>query len=632
MAAGSSDRQPMLVMGRYAQWRSHCLRYIDTRPNVDALRKCILEGPYTASTVIIPDVPTTDNSPAVPEQTTVEIILNISPENKAHLEAIHFLLTKIEDEIYLTVNACKTAHEMREAIESLQQCKEVATPITPPSASAFEEDSDPEQAQKDKDMQKNLALIAKYFKKLYKPTNNNLKTSSNSRNKNVDTTPRYKNDNQTGQSGNQRIVNVARARETVQYDVGYNVFANERQHHEQPGSISNTCVVEKVDSNGIPASPDMCHNDIKTDQNAVELVDQARVKHSKDHFRAPTAHDMEILINTCLMPLVLKTQNDSFAFGHELKQEMHADLKYVESLEKEINELESDKAEFSNMYDILLQECSTSVNNSSYPTVNSVQQDTQPLPNIYPTSETITSTNVKAKENNDNQAEDAQFQQDEFINPFCTSEAMADSAWIEAMQEELHQFDRLQVWELVDKPFSKNEEGIDFEESFAPIVCLEAVRIFITYAAYKSFPIYHMDLKTAFLNGLLKEEGNEIPFRTSDPPIPTRPDIVQVVCYFARYQARPTKKHLKEVKRIFRYLKGTINTGLWYPNNSGVELTDFSDADHAGCIDTRKITSGGIQFLGDKLVSWMSKKQDCTAMSSAEAEYMALYTGCAQVI
>ncbi|GJW67091.1 integrase, catalytic region, zinc finger, CCHC-type containing protein [Tanacetum coccineum] len=88
-----------------------------------------------------------------------------------------------------------------------------------------------------------------------------------------------------------------------------------------------------------------------------ELVDQAWVKHSKDHFRAPTAHDMEILIKTCLMPLALKTQNDSFAFVHELKQEMHADLKYVESLKKEIDELESDKAEFSNMYDILLQEC-----------------------------------------------------------------------------------------------------------------------------------------------------------------------------------------------------------------------------------------------------------------------------------
>ncbi|GJU80721.1 hypothetical protein Tco_1283086 [Tanacetum coccineum] len=88
-----------------------------------------------------------------------------------------------------------------------------------------------------------------------------------------------------------------------------------------------------------------------------ELVDQAWVKHSKDHFHAPTAHDMEILIKTCLMPLALKSQNDSFTFVHELKQEMHADLKCVESLENEIDELESDKVDFSNMYDILLQEC-----------------------------------------------------------------------------------------------------------------------------------------------------------------------------------------------------------------------------------------------------------------------------------
>ncbi|GKD69768.1 hypothetical protein Tco_1323858 [Tanacetum coccineum] len=88
-----------------------------------------------------------------------------------------------------------------------------------------------------------------------------------------------------------------------------------------------------------------------------EIVDQAWVKHSKDHFRAPTAQDIEILIKTCLMPLALKTQNDSFTFVHELKQEMHADLKYIESLKKEVDELESDKAEFSNMYDMLLQEC-----------------------------------------------------------------------------------------------------------------------------------------------------------------------------------------------------------------------------------------------------------------------------------
>ncbi|GJX97361.1 hypothetical protein Tco_0353159 [Tanacetum coccineum] len=112
----------------------------------------------------------------------------------------------------------------------------------------------------------------------------------------------------------------------------------------------------------------------------------------------------------------------------------------------------------------------------------------------------------------------------------------------------------------------------------------------------------------------------------------SRPDIVQEVCYCARYQARPMEKHLKEVKRIFRYLKGTINMGLWYPKDPGFELTTFLDADHAGCIDTHKSTYRGIQFLGDKLVSWMSEKQDCTTMSSAEAKYMALSASCAQVM
>ncbi|GJX08145.1 retrovirus-related pol polyprotein from transposon TNT 1-94 [Tanacetum coccineum] len=74
----------------------------------------------------------------------------------------------------------------------------------------------------------------------------------------------------------------------------------------------------------------------------------------------------------------------------------------------------------------------------------------------------------------------------------------------------------------------------------------------------------------------------------------SRPDLVQAVCYCARYQARPTKKNLKEVKRIFWYLKKTIHTVLWYPKDSDFELTAFSDADHAGCLDTRKSTSRGI--------------------------------------
>ncbi|GJT88639.1 hypothetical protein Tco_1070356 [Tanacetum coccineum] len=86
MAAGSRDRPPMLATGRYAQWRSRFLRYIDTRPNGDTLRKCILKGPYTPTIVTTPAVPATEDSSAVPEQTTIETVINMTPENRAHFE------------------------------------------------------------------------------------------------------------------------------------------------------------------------------------------------------------------------------------------------------------------------------------------------------------------------------------------------------------------------------------------------------------------------------------------------------------------------------------------------------------------------------------------------------------------
>nr|GEZ39907.1 hypothetical protein [Tanacetum cinerariifolium] len=104
----------------------------------------------------------------------------------------------------------------------------------------------------------------------------------------------------------------------------------------------------------------------------------------------------------------------------------------------------------------------------------------------------------------------------------------------------------------------------------------------------------------------------------------SRPDIVHATCLCARYQTEPTEKHLKEVRRIFRYLRGTVNTGLWYTKDSSIELTGFSYADYAGCKDTFKRTSGGAHFLGEKMASWSSKKQDCTALSTAKAEYVSL--------
>ncbi|GJY72117.1 retrovirus-related pol polyprotein from transposon TNT 1-94 [Tanacetum coccineum] len=106
--------------------------------------------------------------------------------------------------------------------------------------------------------------------------------------------------------------------------------------------------------------------------------------------------------------------------------------------------------------------------------------------------------------------------------------------------------------------------------------------------------------------------------------IASRPDLAFDVCMCARYQAKPTEKHLHAVKRIFRYLRGTINIGLWYPKDSCIALTAFADADHAVCQDTKKSTYGSMQLLGDRLVSCSSKKQKSTAISSIEAEYIAV--------
>nr|GEZ60100.1 retrovirus-related Pol polyprotein from transposon TNT 1-94 [Tanacetum cinerariifolium] len=190
---------------------------------------------------------------------------------------------------------------------------------------------------------------------------------------------------------------------------------------------------------------------------------------------------------------------------------------------------------------------------------------------------------------------------------------------------------------------------------------MEAIRIFLAYVADKSFSVFQMDVKTAFLHGSLKEdvyvcqpEGfinvdhpshvfklkkalyglkqaprawyyklstfllqNHFFKGTTDPTLfirhfvdgilvvqvyvddiifgstHPRPDIVHATCLCARYQAKPTEKHLKVVKRIFCYLRGTVNTGLWYTKDSGFELIGFSDADYAGCKDTFKSTSGG---------------------------------------
>ncbi|GKD21467.1 hypothetical protein Tco_1223170 [Tanacetum coccineum] len=111
----------------------------------------------------------------------------------------------------------------------------------------------------------------------------------------------------------------------------------------------------------------------------------------------------------------------------------------------------------------------------------------------------------------------------------------------------------------------------------------------------------------------------------------SRPNLVFAVCMCARYQTSPTKKHLKALKRVFRYLRGTINWGLWYPKDTAMALTAYADADHASCQDTRRSTSGSAQFHGDKLVSWSLKKHKITAISTTKAKYIAM-SGCSAQI
>ncbi|GKC88035.1 retrovirus-related pol polyprotein from transposon TNT 1-94 [Tanacetum coccineum] len=235
-------------------------------------------------------------------------------------------------------------------------------------------------------------------------------------------------------------------------------------------------------------------------------------------------------------------------------------------------------------------------------------------------------------------------------------EAMLDASWIESMQDELNQFKRLDVWELVECLIGRNiiavkwiwrnkidakntviqkksrlvskgypqEEGIDFEESFALVARLEAPDGFVD----SDFPNHIYRLKKALYD--LKQAPKAWYDKLSS---------FLIEHHFTKVFAKRFEKLMKdnfemsmvgEMKFFLRFTRQTINTGLWYSKDSGFELIAYSDADLAGCSDDCKSTYGGIQFLGDKLVSWSSKKQDCRAMSTAEAEYVSLSARWAQ--
>ncbi|GJR14064.1 retrovirus-related pol polyprotein from transposon TNT 1-94 [Tanacetum coccineum] len=225
------------------------------------------------------------------------------------------------------------------------------------------------------------------------------------------------------------------------------------------------------------------------------------------------------------------------------------------------------------------------------------------------------------------------------FEPKNIKEAMSDHSWIESMQDELHQFKRLDVWELVPIADGKNiiavkwlwknksdaDNIIDVKTAFLNGPLKEKVYVSnLMDLSIQTFPTMFTGLRKLYtVSNKLHEHG--LMYLTA-----SRPDIAFATFVCARYQARPTVKHLKEVKRIFLYPRQSYNMRLWYPKDSEFELIAYSDANHARCKDNCKSTLGGLQFLGKKLMSWSSKKQDCTVMSTAEAEFVSLSTCCAQ--
>nr|GEV06620.1 putative ribonuclease H-like domain-containing protein [Tanacetum cinerariifolium] len=239
----------------------------------------------------------------------------------------------------------------------------------------------------------------------------------------------------------------------------------------------------------------------------------------------------------------------------------------------------------------------------------------------------------------------------------------------------------------------RQEEGIDYDEVFALVASIEAIRIFLAFASYMGFIVYQIDVKSAFLYGTIGEEVyvsqppgfvdpkfpnkvykvvkalyglHQTPracVKTASTPIETqkplvkdkeaanvdvhlyrsmigslmyltasRPDIMFAVCAYSRFQVTLKTLHLHVVKRIFRYLKGQPKLGLWYPKVSSFDLEAYSDSDYAGANLDRKSTTRCCQFLGRRLISWQCKKQTIMATSTTEVEYVAAAHYCGQVL
>nr|GEW36270.1 hypothetical protein [Tanacetum cinerariifolium] len=185
------------------------------------------------------------------------------------------------------------------------------------------------------------------------------------------------------------------------------------------------------------------------------------------------------------------------------------------------------------------------------------------------------------------------------------------------------------------------EEGIDFEESFALIAGLEAIRIFLAYAAHKNMVVYQIDVKTAFLNGNLWEEVYvSQPDGFVDPYNHNHVYKLKKALYGLKQAPQAclkgifinqSKYALESLKKYGFKTCDPVDTPMMEKSKLDedkegkvVDPSHYRDADHAGCQDTRRNTYGSLQFLGDRLISWSSKRQKSAAISSMEAEYIAL--------
>ncbi|GJT24321.1 ribonuclease H-like domain, reverse transcriptase, RNA-dependent DNA polymerase [Tanacetum coccineum] len=276
------------------------------------------------------------------------------------------------------------------------------------------------------------------------------------------------------------------------------------------------------------------------------------------------------------------------------------------------------------------------------------------------------------------------------MEPKKVIQALADSSWVEAMQKELNKKDERGIVvrnkaRLVAQGYTQ-EEGIDYDEVFAPVARIEAIstieeEVYVCqppgfedpqfpnkvykvdkalYGLHQAPKAWYETLSTYLIENRFRREIidktlfiKKDKVKTASTPLETnkalikdeeaedvdvnlyrsmigsliyltasRPDIMFVVCACVRFQVTPKSSHLHAMKRIFRYLKDQPKLGLWYPRDSPFDLEAFSNSDYAGASLDRKSTTGGCQFLGKWLISWHCKKQTIVANSTTEAEYV----------